>query len=178
MAQKFFDIAKLNDVYYGEITGEQSIIAKGKIGSHDFAIINRTLNPCSYIRLNPNSPFLGKDEEDIPIDCHYGLTYARNHSMLGFDELPIGYWIGWDYGHLGDYCNGDIRPVDGFSHKWTYEELIQEMIYVCGQLDAAEYAEQASEGIVSDLQEQLGKLHELNAQMEEFLDKRVKEVEE
>lgn len=69
MAQKFFDIEKLNDVYYGEITGKQSIIAKGKIGSHDFAIINRTLNPCSYIRLNPDSPFLGKDlDHEISFD--------------------------------------------------------------------------------------------------------------
>lgn len=166
MAQEFFEINHINEVKYGPVIVRdhkyepQTIVAKGRIGEHDFAIINRNFHPCSYIRLNDDSPFVDKDYDDIPLDCHYGLTYKERHTNLGFEELQEGTWIGWDYGHCGDFCRYD-DPDDG-DHKYTVAELINELIFACGHLTALEECEGRLKVIVKRFKKNIRKLKELN----------------
>ena len=49
---------------------------------------------CGYIRIPDNHPYHHKDYEDIPIDCHGGLTYG---------ECSDKHWIGFDCAHCFDY---------------------------------------------------------------------------
>lgn len=58
---------------------------------------------CGYIRIPSNHPFHHKKYEDIPIECHYGLS---------FGEISVGHWIGFDCGH----CN-DIIPSTEYLNK-------------------------------------------------------------
>lgn len=46
---------------------------------------------CGYIELPEGSPYADKNYDDIPIDCHVGLT---------FKEYNV---IGYDCAHSGDY---------------------------------------------------------------------------
>ncbi len=49
--------------------------------------------------------------DDIDIDCHGGLTFGQKIKEKDnwSQKFTEGYWIGWDYGHVGDssrYCSG------------------------------------------------------------------------
>jgi hypothetical protein len=49
---------------------------------------------CGYVSIPLNHPFYKKPYEDIPVDCHGGLT---------FGEGKKDYWIGFDCAHSFDY---------------------------------------------------------------------------
>ena len=50
-----------------------------------------------YVRIPKAHPFYQKGYDDIPIDCHGGLTYAGE---LEYDD---DFYIGFDTAHFGDY---------------------------------------------------------------------------
>lgn len=52
---------------------------------------------CGYVMLPKENKFHGANYEDIPIDCHGGLTFS---GQLRNDTE--NYWIGFDCAHLGD----------------------------------------------------------------------------
>lgn len=55
---------------------------------------------CGYVGLSEDSPFYGKNYEDIPIECHWGLTYGRPY--LTEHEDKDTWWIGFDCAHCDD----------------------------------------------------------------------------
>lgn len=82
---------------------------------------------CAYLGVPIDHPLAGFGYDDIPLDCHGGLTFAE----AGDDKYrpKFFYWYGWDYAHYGDYT--DFRLPAELSHlersstdkKWTLGEI-------------------------------------------------------
>ena len=79
---------------------------------------------CAYVGVPQNHPLAGFDYSEIPLDCHWGLDFAK----LGDGKFrPKGfYWYGWSYDHCDDAT--EIRLEYG--NKWTLKELMGEVCRV------------------------------------------------
>ncbi len=106
----------------------------GEYHGYEYAIVSQGFYPCAYVRLPKRHNYYGLDYDDIPIDCHCGLTYAG--SCLSVLPEHSGWWIGWDYGHCCDYAgymenpewsNIDIIYYANYFKKWTTPEIFEEV---------------------------------------------------
>ncbi len=75
----------------------------------------------------------------MDIDCHGGLSFSRiiKEGEKGWPQkLTPGSWIGWDYGHAGDYVEGlDVMLTNRLGgYRWTINEIDKECHYVINQL--------------------------------------------
>ena len=104
-------------------------IADGSYKGLDFYVLSLGTHPCAYIDVS-DTPLAGKDYNDIWIDCHGGLTYSANR-LVTVDKK--GWFIGWDYGHYGDYIGGDFFAMD--DKRWTTEEIVEECKSVIEQIN-------------------------------------------
>ena len=79
----------------------------------------------AYIKLSENSPFRNKHYNEIPLGVHGDLTFSGNNAtVLKGIAIREDWWIGWDYGHFGDYIHGDSKSS---SKVWTLEEVEAEV---------------------------------------------------
>ena len=59
---------------------------------------------CGYVGLKEGNAYYGKHYDDIPVDCHGGLTYSEGLLPVledSWDNKDL-WWIGFDTGHFGD----------------------------------------------------------------------------
>lgn len=70
---------------------------------------------CGYVGLPKGNKYYRKKYDDIPADCHCGLTYSENH-LFGQDDKDT-WWIGFDCGH---YCDGADKET---FEKYYMDEL-------------------------------------------------------
>ena len=117
-------------VYDG--SGNTEVLYQESSGGYGLAVVNtRGSHPCGYITFpgieklkSYDDIFLGNDEEDF--DVHGGFTYLGGLSKIGLK----GVWLGWDYAHLGDWCQGVPPYADVFNHsndtKYTTEDVAAE----------------------------------------------------
>ncbi len=110
---------------------KSEILYAGNYEGFDFCIMNLGSHPTAYVRLPQEHSFYNKHYDEMDINCHYGLTFSE---MATFNEIE-GYWIGWDYAHLGDYM-GYYNMFGGiyFNKKWTTKEIYAEVKNVIEQL--------------------------------------------
>ena len=98
----------------------------------------------AYIRLPDNHRWTKKKGYDyIPLDVHGGLTYMekvdKNDMNEYWQKFTPGTWIGWDYGHAGDFTDygmvlNPIYPIDEEDKRWEYDEVEKEVKEVIKQL--------------------------------------------
>jgi hypothetical protein len=91
--------------------------------------VPRSGHLCGYVHLTPDSDFYGYEYDDIPIDCHGGLTYASEHD----DEWVIGF----DCAHMGDYqpFYTDMEWYNGNESQYRDMEFVtKECQSICEQL--------------------------------------------
>ncbi len=108
------------------------LIAMGEHCGFQFYVKN--LNgryPTAYVQVPSTHPMYGNRlKDEIRLDVHYGVTYAEN-SLQPLEDT--GWFIGWDYGHAGDYTpyyeKGEYLEVH--SRKWTVDDVIAECIRAC-----------------------------------------------
>lgn len=92
-------------------------------------IVNLGIHPCGYIGTTDKaSPFWEKGYSELSDmeyygDCHGGFTYG-NFGVMGFYKDV--WFLGWDYGHAGDYAGYDESKEDNTDKKWTTEEILKE----------------------------------------------------
>ena len=103
-------------------------IAEGRYKGFDFYVLSFGSHPCAYIDVS-NTSLARKHYDDIGIDCHGGLTYSENQ-LVTVDKK--GWFIGWDYAHLGDYYRTPYNSVNG--KQWTTGEIVEECINVIEQI--------------------------------------------
>ena len=133
-----------NDVYF-EVELDKTLIRypskildSGQCFGFNYYIISYGSHPCCYIEIPNFHKLYNKNYWDIEdeIEVHGGLTYSRNE-LYGVDNTGIKWFIGWDYGHAFDYqllgrADGKLLEYQG--HKWTVDELRQEVYNVCKQI--------------------------------------------
>ena len=78
---------------------------------------------CGYVALPKGHPFHGKPTEEIDVEVHGGLTYARKcegeicHVPKDGEDDNV-FWIGFDCAHFGDLIPGiyEMRQPGGILH--------------------------------------------------------------
>lgn len=113
------------------------LLDSGTYDDYEYEIVSRGLHPCAYVKLPEGHKYYGLGYDDVPVDCHCGLTYAENY--LSILPLESGWWIGWDYGHCCDYSGFMMhehwKDVDTSHYKkWTTAEIFEEVKQVIDQL--------------------------------------------
>ena len=111
------------------------ILDRGIYKDYDYVILSLGTHPCAYVRIPEDHPYYGKDYNNCDIDCHWGLTYGSPYLRTSNDTQEIGWWIGWDYAHSGDYMDYgyEIGMNDG-DKKWTTDEIVRECKRVINQI--------------------------------------------
>lgn len=116
-------------VYGARKPGE--ILAEGTKDEYTFKVISQGTHPCGYVSVPSNHPLHEKlDLLESYIDCHGGITFDGSIEKFGMTE----YYIGWDYAHSGDYLGADFGFNSEDDRKYTTLEVIEECLYVIGQL--------------------------------------------
>ena len=85
---------------------------------------------CVYLGVPLEHPLANKEYDDIPINCHCGLTFSSKGD--GEYRPKEYYWYGWDYSHSGDYCfYYDTTPLTTFKKsddkKWLLKDVEDDM---------------------------------------------------
>lgn len=120
-------------VYKNRSTPE--ILDEGYYKQYHYAIVSLGSHPCAYVELPENNQYYGKDYDNIPIECHGGLTYSA-YGLLptSHPEYKNGYWVGWDYAHYMDYTFFPIPDYECSGQIWTTEQILSEVKEVINQL--------------------------------------------
>lgn len=130
----------MSEMVYKTERTEAEYLETGEIDGYKFAAVSYGTHPCCYVQLPTYHRLYGKlNEEDIELDVHGGITYARYNQ--DFDFFDRGkHVIGWDYAHLNDYM-GFYKNTDTPAFyrtkelkKWTLKELLQHIEYAIEQL--------------------------------------------
>ena len=123
--QDIFETAKdVKEMVYTH-DRKRDVLAHGNYLGIDYIIKSYGTHPCSYIRIDQSNKFFGKEYDDIPIDCHCGLTFGNmieteeESSRYGF---PKGHWVGWDYAHCDDYA-----VWSGYGTRYTTKDLLYDV---------------------------------------------------
>lgn len=108
------------------------VLATGYCFGLLYYILNLGTHPTAYIKI-PGSINIDKDK----LDVHGGITYSKNHLWISENQKIDGEFIGWDYGHYGDYAGyEEILPkeIRTGGKKWTTTEIYKEVREVCYQI--------------------------------------------
>lgn len=95
---------------------------------------------CGYVRLPPTHSMFDKPYDNINVNVHGGLTFARMEDCV--EEDGQGYWIGFDCNHCGDASyDPAIELKDEINlrnfpddHYWSNAEVVRETNYLAEQL--------------------------------------------
>ena len=130
------------EIYFKRDNRRPSILDKGKDGDFYWVILSLGMHPCSYIGVPKNHKFFGLGYDEIyekygydALDVHGGITYTDPDMYPNPVFLPDVFWVGWDYGHSGDWASyyeeevlkGTLSYHQKNDHKWTLKELQKEM---------------------------------------------------
>lgn len=113
------------------------ILAIGEHAGVKFYVCNiNGMHPTAYLRIPKGMPLHGIDytEADELIKVHCGFTYSRD-GLCGVENNDESWFLGWDYGHCGDFAGYYLRDNSFRNyHKWTTEEIISECVSACEEL--------------------------------------------
>lgn len=86
---------------------------------------------CGYVGLPKENRYYKKKYDDIPVDCHCGLTYSEGR-LFGQSDKDT-WWIGFDCGHCFDGIDKDtfnniykkellnMSPVEFRAHMMNFD---------------------------------------------------------
>ena len=116
----------MKEMIYGN--NQFEILDMGTYKGKDYVIISMMgYHPCAYVHSNYDYTF--KYEYDSPAHCgftFYGSLSHWKHKDTLDEETKQFFnrcFIGWDYGHAGDYHGGCSFFED--DKKWTTEEILE-----------------------------------------------------
>ena len=133
-----------NSKYYDGMTS--GLVESGEISGYKWEIrVCRGNHPCAYVTI-PDEHFVVESKMSdyyevdrvCKIDVHGGLTYMNGNE------------IGWDYAHSGDFCYYSPNP---YEHKYTREEIMEDIERVIESLEKADKPYQAKRKIDGLLRE-------------------------
>ena len=125
-------------IYQGTRLNPPVILDSGEYREYNYYVLNLGTHPCGYVEIPSESPYFNVDYNNIPVECHGGLTYGRGflHTVAGIDDNR--YFIGWDYAHYGDYVGYhsmfEIDEAPFGDRRYTTEDVVRECKNVIDQL--------------------------------------------
>lgn len=132
----------MKEMIYG--TNKFEILDMGTYKCKDYVIISMMGNhPCAYVECNIDyCKECNNPNHDEP--AHYGFTFYNSLShweeKVDLDEetkkIFKKCFVGWDYGHAGDYTY-DFHLKD--DKKWTTEEILENVKEVIDWIIIKEY---------------------------------------
>lgn len=110
------------------------ILYQGKYLGYSFVIINRGTHPVAYVECKFDCVNGYDDIRLGNINVHGGFTYY-GESYWNYNKPNNKKYLGWDYGHYGDYSGycAYISEMSG-DKKWATDEIYNEVKYVIEQL--------------------------------------------
>jgi|HubBroStandDraft_1064217.scaffolds.fasta_scaffold03153_5 hypothetical protein len=83
---------------------------------------------CAYIGVPVAHPLAGEQYDNLPIECHGGLTFAGEGATEKNCLPPGHFYYGWDYSHCDDAAFYDLQYRDEMRGKrWTVAEVEGEL---------------------------------------------------
>ena len=92
-----------------------------------FIVIRGPCSLCAYIGVSLQHPLANFNYDNIPINCHHGLTFAARGDGKYHPENY--YWYGWDYAHLEDYAfyyDDSTKLAESGDKKWTVKDVVED----------------------------------------------------
>lgn len=125
-------------IYQSTRLKEPEMLASGEYNGYNYYVLSQGTHPCGYVEIPHDSKYFNVDYDNIPVECHGGLTYGRGF-LVGEATIDDNrYFIGWDYAHYGDYVGYRIGFIEESLHvfdaKYTTEDIIRECKDVIKQL--------------------------------------------
>lgn len=113
------------------------ILAIGEHSNVKFYVCSiNGIHPTAYLRIPKGMPLYGITyaEADDLIKVHCGFTYSSGN-LYGVENDDESWFLGWDYGHCGDFAGYYLRD-NRFPnyHKWTTEEIASECAAACKEV--------------------------------------------
>lgn len=101
-------------------------LIKGEFMGHLYEICTNGIHPKAYVSCGCLAT-CGKKVDYDDLLVHGGCTYA------GARASGDGLWVGWDYGHSGDFMKPLSAASDAafyfmYGKKWTVLEVMQDVI--------------------------------------------------
>ena len=108
-----------------------------------YYIMNLGTHPTAYIKIPKGHKLYGKTDEKSyqEVDVHGGITYINDSITIENNQKIDGWFIGWDYGHYGDYMGiEELVPMEFRigGKKWTTQEIYKELREACYQIQKGE----------------------------------------
>lgn len=109
------------------------VLFDGEYKNHKFAILNLGTHPTAYVEDKVGLT----GYEDFRLDgvsVHGGFTF-HDTGYWGDESEKIS-WLGWDYGHYGDFMGyySPDKPFYYSSKQWTTAEIYEEVKGVIEQI--------------------------------------------
>lgn len=117
--------------------GKWITLARGRFHGYPFVIVNNGGSyPTAYVGVDKNHPLWAepKYEKYRSLGAHGGITYKE--FIAPKSAIKDRWWIGWDYGHSGDYMAHLPESLTKGARKWTREEILTHVKDVIRQLEA------------------------------------------
>lgn len=98
-------------------------LEKGCYKGYNYYICFAYLCPTAYVRLPENNKWFGKNYHEIKIgyEPHGCFTFSDNKLNYGIKD--DGWFVGWDYGHVGDYLQLVAEKIGQSGKLWTMSEI-------------------------------------------------------
>ena len=125
-------------IYQSTRLNPPEILASGEHKGYNYYVLNQGTHPCGYVEIPHDSKYFNVDYDNIPVECHGGLTYGRGFLVGEATVDDNRYFIGWDYAHYGDYVGyssmfGVSESSCGYK-RYTTDTVVAECKYVIEQL--------------------------------------------
>lgn len=122
----------------------RELLVSGECLGYKYWIMNFGTHPVAYVEIPKNHKLYGERRYSIDIDVHGGITYTSPELYIApYEEIKDSWFIGWDYGHAGDYLGwfAEFGYYTPEYKKWTTKEIQQDVFNVCKQLKELEKVE-------------------------------------
>ena len=129
-------------IYHSTRFPHPEVLCLDKYHNYDFLIVNMGTHPTAYVRIPKTHPFYQTFYDYInpePVGFEAGpFTFSRNSSEFASyldTPIPNGWYLGWDYAHIGDFIGGhsDRYPYSS-GRKYTTENIIADCKYIINYL--------------------------------------------
>ena len=114
---------------------KREVLATGYYFGLLYYVLSLGTHPTAYVKI-PKDNWLCtvKNYDDMPINCHGGITFREDHLYIADNQEIEGEFIGWDYAHCTDYAPYYDEVLSKDTHKWTTKEILEEVKEVCSQI--------------------------------------------